>query len=87
MAAPARTPPTQVRTGGGGFVRFAQESWSELRKVTWPERDTVIRLTVVVIFVSAVIAVYILGSDQVFTFVVNRVLLNQAIPTPAPSAP
>ncbi len=87
MAAPARTPPTQVRTGSGGIARFAQESWSELQKVTWPERETVIRLTVVVIFVSAVIAVYILGADQIFTFVVNRVLLNQAIPTPAPSAP
>ena len=87
MAAPARTPPPQVRTGGGGIVRFAQESWSELQKVTWPERQTVIRLTVLVILVSAVIAAYILAADQIFTFLVNRVLLNQAIPTPAPSAP
>jgi preprotein translocase SecE subunit len=87
MAAPARTPPTQVRTGSGGIVRFAQESWSELQKVTWPDRQTVIRLTVVVIVISALIAVYILASDQIFTFLVNRVLLNQAIPTPAPAAP
>ncbi len=86
MAAPARTPPAQVRASGG-LVRFAQESWAELRKVTWPDRQTVLRLTVVVIAVSAIIALYILGTDQVFTFVVNRVLLNQAIPTPAPSAP
>ncbi len=87
MAAPARTPPSQVRAGSGGIVRFAQESWSELQKVTWPDRQTVIRLTVLVIVVSAVIAAYILAADQIFTFVVNRVLLNQAIPTPAPSAP
>src|SRR5947209_6542687 len=57
------------------------------RKHTWPGRQTVIRLTVLVIVVSAVIAAYILGADEIFTFVVNRVLLNQAIPTPAPSAP
>jgi preprotein translocase SecE subunit len=87
MAAPARTPPAQARTGGGGVVRFAQESWAELQKVTWPDRQTVIRLTVLVLVISALIGGYILGADQIFTFLVNRVLLNQAIPTPAPAAP
>ena len=86
MAAPARTQP-QVRTGSVGLVRFAQECWSELQKVTWPDRQTVIRLTVLVILISAIVAAYILGADQVFTFLVNNVLLNQNLPTPAPSAP
>ena len=87
MAAPARTPPPQVRTGGGGIVRFAQESWSELQKVTWPDRQTVIRLTVIVIVISAIVAAYILGADQVFTYLVNGLILNQAIPSPAPAVP
>ena len=85
MAARSQAP--AVRTGSVGIVRFAQECWSELQKVTWPDRQTVIRLTVLVIVISAIVAAYILASDQVFTFLVNRVILNQAIPTQAPSAP
>jgi preprotein translocase SecE subunit len=83
----ARSQAPAVRTGNVGLVRFVQECWSELQKVTWPERETIVRLTVVVIAVSAIIAVYILGTDQVFTFLVNGLLLHQAIPSPAPAAP
>jgi preprotein translocase SecE subunit len=84
----ARSQAPAVRTGNrGGVVRFAQECWAELQKVTWPDRQTVIRLTVIVILISAIVAVYIVGTDQVFTFLVNNVLLQQAIPTPAPATP
>jgi len=83
----ARTTPTAVRTGNVGLVRFAQEAWSELRKVTWPDRDTVIRLTVLVIAVSAIMAAYILGADQIFTVVINRGVLNQPLSSPPPVAP
>jgi preprotein translocase SecE subunit len=86
MAAPARTPP-QIRTGNVGLVRFAQECWSELQKVTWPERETIIRLTIIVIVISAIVAAYILGTDQVFTFLVNNVLLNQNFETAPPATP
>ncbi|MDQ2914635.1 MAG: preprotein translocase subunit SecE [Chloroflexota bacterium] len=86
MAARSQAP--AVRTGRNvGLVRFAQECWSELQKVTWPDRQTVIRLTVLVIIISAIVGAYILGADQVFTYLVNGVLLNQSIPTPAPAAP
>jgi len=69
-----------------GLVRFSQEAWSELQKVTWPERETVIRLTIVVIAISALIALYILGFDNLFTVLVNKGVLGQPIgsPTPAP---
>jgi len=69
-----------------GIVRFSQEAWSELQKVTWPERETVIRLTVIVIAISSLIALYILGFDNLFTFVVNKGVLSQPLgsPTPAP---
>jgi len=86
MAAPARTPP-QVRTGNVGLIRFAQECWSELQKVTWPDRQTVIRLTVIVIVISAIVAGYILAADQIFTYLVNGVFLHQNIPSPAPATP
>jgi preprotein translocase SecE subunit len=79
--------PTAGRTGNVGLIRFAQECWSELQKVTWPDRQTVIRLTVLVILISAIVAGYILGADQLFTYLVNNVLLHQGLPTPVPATP
>jgi preprotein translocase SecE subunit len=81
----ARSQAPAVRSGNVGIVRFAQECWSELQKVTWPDRQTVVRLTVLVILISAIVATYIVGADQLFTYLVNGVLLHQAIPTPAPA--
>ena len=75
-----------IPRGRTGLVQFAQECWSELQKVTWPDRQTVIRLTVLVILISAIVAAYILGADQLFTYLVNNVLLHQGLPTvPAPT--
>ncbi|TME59399.1 MAG: preprotein translocase subunit SecE [Chloroflexi bacterium] len=76
-----------VREANVGLVRFAQESLSELRKVTWPERETVIRLTAIVIVISALVAAYILGADKVFEITVNNGLLQQGTATPTPGAP
>jgi len=86
MAARSQAP-AAGRTGSVGLIRFAQEFWSELQKVTWPDRQTVIRLTVIVIVISAIVAAYILGADQLFTYLVNNVLLHQGLPTPVPSTP
>jgi preprotein translocase SecE subunit len=83
----ARSQAPAARTGSVGVVRFAQECWSELQKVTWPDRQTVIRLTVIVIVISAIVAGYILAADQVFTYLVNGLILHQAVPSPAPSVP
>jgi preprotein translocase SecE subunit len=83
----ARSQAPAVRTGNVSLVRFAQECWSELQKVTWPDRQTVIRLTVLVILISAIVAAYILASDQVFTYLVNGLLLHQALPTQPPATP
>ena len=68
----------------GGFVRFAQESWQELRKVTWPSRESVIRLTIIVIIISTIIAVYIFLFDNLFTAVVTRGILGTPEATPVP---
>ena len=83
----ASNTPAIPRAGRVGIVAFAQECWSELQKVTWPDRQTVIRLTVIVIVISAIVAAYILGADQLFTYLVNNVLLHQGLPTPVPSTP
>ncbi len=69
-----------------GLVRFSQEAWAELRKVTWPTRETVARLTVIVLLISALIAAYIFVFDNIFTFAVTQGILGTpgASPTPAP---
>jgi preprotein translocase subunit SecE len=68
----------------GGIIRFAQESWSELRKVTWPTQEQVIRLTLLVILISALIAVYIFVFDNVFHLLVDKLILGIPDATPAP---
>ena len=46
--------------------RFASESWSELKKVTWPNRIQVRNLTVLVFAVSFVVGLYITVLDLIF---------------------
>ena len=70
-----------------GIVQFAQECWSELQKVTWPTRETVVRLTVIVILISALISLYIFAFDNLFTAVVTNQIVGApaASPTPGPT--
>jgi preprotein translocase subunit SecE len=47
--------------------RFLDESYSELKKVTWPTRQQALNLTVLVFLVSLVVGVFISVFDFVFT--------------------
>ena len=46
--------------------RFIDEAWSELKKVSWPTRDQVRNLTVLVFVVSLAVGLYITVFDFVF---------------------
>lgn len=48
-------------------IGFLQETLDELKKVTWPKQDEVIRLTILVIVVSLGVGIFIGGLDFVFT--------------------
>jgi preprotein translocase subunit SecE len=70
-AAPVRTNakgarPTKAVPTERGFVRFVRETRSELKKVTWPTREQALRLTGVVIAVSAAVGLFMGGLDYVF---------------------
>jgi len=71
----------------GGTVRFAQEAVAELRKVTWPSRDTVARLSAIVIVISVLVALYIFLFDNLFTITITNGLLGAPQATPQPLAP
>jgi preprotein translocase subunit SecE len=47
--------------------RFVDESVAELRKVTWPTREQVRNLTVLVIVISAAVGTYIGFFDFLWT--------------------
>jgi preprotein translocase subunit SecE len=54
--------------------RYLVESWAELKKVAWPTRETVIRLTLLVLGVSVAIGVYIYVLDRIFNTLVDQVI-------------
>jgi preprotein translocase SecE subunit len=52
---------------------YFQESWAELRKVSWPDRQTVLNLTLIVIGVSIAVGAYIAILDQLMHFALSQV--------------
>lgn len=48
--------------------RFFKQSWSELKKVSWPTFRTVVKNTGIVLAVVLIFLLLILGADQLFTF-------------------
>ena len=52
--------------------RYFDEVFSELRKVSWPTREHVRNLTVLVFAISLVVGIYITILDSVFQYLVGR---------------
>ena len=52
------------------FRRYFDEVWSELRKVSWPTREHVRNLTVLVFAISLVVGIYITILDTFFQNVI-----------------
>ena len=48
-------------------VVFLKEVREELKKVVWPTRDEVIRLTFVVILISLIVGLFLGGIDFILT--------------------
>lgn len=48
-------------------VAFLKETREELKKVTWPTQQEVIRLTVIVIIASLLVGLFIGSLDFIFT--------------------
>ncbi len=47
-------------------LRFLGDTLGELKRVTWPSRGTVTRLTVLVLALSAAMGIFLAGVDWVF---------------------
>jgi preprotein translocase subunit SecE len=62
------------RAQRGGVIGFLISCWAELKKVQWPDRETLIQATAVTILFVAVAAVYLGVLDYVFKELVKLIL-------------
>ncbi len=56
------------------FFTYLRNVRGELAHVVWPDRNQAMVHTVLIILVSALVAIYLSGLDYVFTGVVDRVI-------------
>ena len=55
-------------------ITFVKQSYDELKKVTWPTSDEVIRLTVAVIIISLAVAFFLGALDALFAKIVQVIV-------------
>jgi preprotein translocase SecE subunit len=53
---------------------FLASCWAELRKVQWPDRDTLVQATAVTIIFVAVAGAYLGALDSAFSFLIKQIL-------------
>ena len=68
----APTQPTERQRGR--VIAFFISCWAELKRVQWPDRDTLIQASTVTLVFIAVAAAYLGALDALFNFLVQRLL-------------
>ena len=58
----------------GGVIGFLASCWAELKKVQWPDRDTLVQATAVTIIFVTVAAAYLGALDAAFNFLIKQIL-------------
>jgi preprotein translocase SecE subunit len=64
----------QAERQRGGVLGFLVSCWAELKKVQWPDRDTLVQATAVTIIFVTVAAAYLGALDALFNFLVKQIL-------------
>jgi preprotein translocase SecE subunit len=57
-----------------GFIGFLISCWAELKKVQWPDRETLIQATAVTILFVAIAAAYLGALDAAFNWLIKQIL-------------
>jgi preprotein translocase SecE subunit len=57
-----------------GVIGFLVSCWQELKKVQWPDRETLIQATAVTILFVAVAAAYLGALDAAFSWLIKQIL-------------
>lgn len=58
----------------GGAIGFIASCWAELKKVQWPDRETLVQATAVTILFVAVAAAYLGALDAAFNWLIKQIL-------------
>jgi preprotein translocase SecE subunit len=58
----------------GGVIGFFQSCWAELKKVQWPDRETLVQASGVTVLFIAIAAAYLGALDSLFNFLVQHLL-------------
>jgi preprotein translocase SecE subunit len=69
-----RAPAEPQERQRGRVVGFLISCWAELKRVQWPDRETLIQACAVTIVFIAVAAAYLGALDALFNFLVQRLL-------------
>jgi preprotein translocase SecE subunit len=58
----------------GAVTGFLVSCWAELKRVQWPDRDTLVQASAVTLVFIAIAAAYLGALDAAFNFLVQRLL-------------
>lgn len=58
------------------LISFLQEARVELSRVNWPNRETILRYTAMVIVMSVIVSLFLGSLDYFFSYLVETFLLN-----------
>jgi preprotein translocase SecE subunit len=69
--APKEEAPERQR---GAVLGFIASCWAELKRVQWPDRETLIQASAVTVIFIAIMAAYLGVLDAIFNWLVQRIL-------------
>ncbi|MCD6014660.1 MAG: secE [Solirubrobacterales bacterium] len=69
--APREAPAERQR---GGVIGFLVSCWAELKRVQWPDRETLIQASAITLIFIAIMAAYLGILDAIFNWLVQRIL-------------
>jgi preprotein translocase subunit SecE len=55
-------------------ITFVTQAYDELKKVVWPTREELTKLTIIVLFISLIVGVYIGGIDLILTKITETLI-------------
>jgi preprotein translocase SecE subunit len=58
----------------GPVLGFLLSCWAELKRVQWPDRDTLVQASAVTFIFVAIMAAYLGGLDALFNWLIQRII-------------
>jgi preprotein translocase SecE subunit len=69
-----QAPAAQPERQRGAVIGFFISCWAELKRVQWPDRETLIQASAVTVIFIAIAAAYLGALDALFNWIVQRIL-------------